>query len=60
MKQNNKVYCNICLDSDDNAVFIQAIHKGENVDICTSCMPTVIHGSGSAIKSNAEVKNEVE
>ncbi|ANE36265.1 hypothetical protein CIG11343_1252 [Campylobacter iguaniorum] len=63
MKKDGQIYCNICLASDKeepNIVFIQAIHKGQNIDICTSCMPTVIHGSGSSIKSNEEVQNKIK
>ncbi|ABK81793.1 hypothetical protein Q4Y15_001487 [Campylobacter fetus] len=63
MKYKSKVYCNICLANDSeepNKVFIQATHKGEIVDICTSCMPTIIHGSGIAIKSNDEILEEIK
>ena len=31
----------------------------EVVDICTSCIPSVIHGSGMVVKSNEEIKAEI-
>ena len=42
-----------------NAVFIHAHKNGEEVDICTSCIPSVIHGSGMVVKSNEEIKAEI-
>lgn len=62
MKKNNEIYCNVCLTSnidDPNVVFIQAIYHNENIDVCTSCMPTLIHSCASAIKSNEEVAAEL-
>lgn len=62
MKTKDAVYCNVCLESDKdrpNVVFVQAICNGENIDVCTACMPTIIHGSGEAVKSNDEVKKEL-
>ena len=35
------------------------IKNGEEVDICTSCIPSVIHGSGMVVKSNEEIKAEI-
>ncbi|BCX80071.1 hypothetical protein [Campylobacter sp. 19-13652] len=62
MKKNDEVICNVCgISSKDekDAVFIQAIKGGESVDICTSCMPTVIHGSGSVVRSNESIAAEL-
>lgn len=61
MKEGNQIICNVCgLKSSDNnqAVFIHAHKNGEEVDICTSCIPSVIHGSGMVVKSNEDIKNE--
>ncbi|CZE47797.1 hypothetical protein [Campylobacter geochelonis] len=62
MKIDNIYVCNVCCtrsDEDKNAVFIKAHKGGEEVDICTSCMPSVIHGSGLVVKSNDEVREEI-
>ncbi|QCD44214.1 hypothetical protein [Campylobacter mucosalis] len=62
MRENNLVVCNVCgQKSTDNqtAVFIKAHKNGEEVDICTSCIPSVIHGSGMVVKSNEEIKAEI-
>lgn len=62
MKSGNIYICNICSlksSEDENAVFIKAHKNGEDVDICTSCMPSVIHGSGMVVKSNAEIQSEL-
>lgn len=62
MRKNDEVVCNVCgLSSKDepNAVFIQAVKGGESVDVCTSCMPTIIHGSGSVVRSNEELAVEL-
>ncbi|MBR8463514.1 hypothetical protein KDD93_02880 [Campylobacter sp. faydin G-24] len=62
MIENNVVICNVCAlksSDDENAVFIKAHKNGEDVDICTSCIPSVIHGSGMVVKSNEEIKAEV-
>lgn len=56
------VVCNVCglkSTEDTNAVFIRAHKNGEEVDICTSCVPSVIHGSGMVVKSNEEIKAEI-
>ncbi|MBZ7987799.1 hypothetical protein [Campylobacter canadensis] len=62
MKIDNKVFCNVCLASscdDEHIVFLKATKNNEEVDICTSCVPSVIHGSGMVVKSNDEVKKEI-
>ena len=62
MKSGDIYICNICLlksSEDDNAVFIKAHKNGEDVHVCTSCMPSVIHGSGIVVKSNSEVESEL-
>lgn len=62
MREKDLVVCNVCglKSSDDkNAVFIHAHKNGEEVDICTSCIPSVIHGSGMVVKSNEETKAEI-
>ncbi|KEA45995.1 hypothetical protein CR66_04275 [Campylobacter mucosalis] len=62
MRENNLVVCNVCgQKSTDNqtAVFIKAHKNGEEVDICTSCIPSVIHGSGMVVKSNEDIKAEI-
>ncbi|CAD7289064.1 hypothetical protein LMG7974_01320 [Campylobacter majalis] len=61
MKKDNVVICNVCgLKSidDQNAVFIHAHKNNQEVDICTSCIPSVIHGSGMVVKSNEEIAEE--
>lgn len=61
MKNENTYICNVCgIQSieDSNAVFISAHKGGEEIHICTSCMPSVIHGSGMVVKSNDEIKEE--
>jgi hypothetical protein len=55
--------CNVCgrpSDQDKSAVFIQAHKGGEEVHICTACIPHVIHGSGDVVKSNQVLKSELE
>ena len=62
MRENNTVVCNVCgQKSSDNevAVFVRAHKNGEEVDICTGCIPSVIHGSGMVVRSNDEVKAEL-
>lgn len=62
MIDNGVVVCNVCgLKSaeDENAVFIHAHKNGDEVDICTSCIPSVIHGSGMVVKSNDELKQDM-
>lgn len=62
MKQKETIYCNICQKpstEDQNTVYLSAFKNGEEVHICTSCIPHVIHGSGEIVKSNEEVKKEI-
>jgi len=62
MEINNTQVCNVCLkssDTDSNAVFIKATKGGESVDVCTACIPHIIHGSGDAVKANETVKKEL-
>lgn len=62
MKTNNQVICNVCgISSKDSkdAVFVQAIKGNESVDICTACIPSVVHGSGSVVKTNAQVAKDL-
>jgi len=58
MQIDDKTYCNVCMSGSDDRpkiVFVKAICEGEDVHICTSCIPQVIHGSGEIVKSNEEV-----
>lgn len=53
--------CNVCMRSSDEsagAVFIKAMKNGEEIHVCTSCIPHIIHGSGDVVKSNAAVEAE--
>ncbi len=62
MEVDNKQYCNVCMvKSNDQVktVYIKAVCLGEEVHICTSCIPSVIHGSGEVVNTNAEVKAKV-
>jgi Na+-transporting NADH:ubiquinone oxidoreductase subunit NqrF len=43
-----------------NAVFVKAVCRGEDVHICTSCIPHVIHGSGDIVKSNSEIESKLK
>ncbi|WP_331774564.1 hypothetical protein [Sulfurospirillum sp. 1612] len=59
MEINNVQVCNVCLSPSDDGekrVYVKALCGGEEVLICTSCIPRVIHESGELVKSNAEVK----
>ncbi len=61
MKRGNVYICNVCgieSSKDKEAVFIKAHKGGETVHICTDCMPSVIHGSGSVVKSNHKLESE--
>ncbi len=62
MEINNVNVCNVCLKTSKDVpgtVFIKAVKDGEEVDVCTSCIPHIIHGSGDVVKSNEVVKAEV-
>ncbi len=59
MEKNGVQICNVCLaSSEDGAkrVYVKAVCGGEEVHVCTACLPTVIHQSADAVKSNEEVK----
>lgn len=61
MKKENIVTCNVCLRSsheDKTAVFIEAFKDGQNVHICTSCIPHVIHGSGEVVRPNEQLSDK--
>lgn len=61
MEINNIQVCNVCLRSSnesEGAVFIKAVKNGEDVHVCTGCIPHIIHGSGDVVKSNAVVQAE--
>lgn len=62
MEINNTQVCNVCLKSstdENNAVFIKATKSGESIDVCTGCIPHIIHGSGDVVKTNDAVKSEL-
>lgn len=62
MKKENLCICNVCgvrSDESENLVFIQAVKNQEQVDICTACIPSVIHGSGGVVRSNDEIAKEL-
>ncbi|WP_458700122.1 hypothetical protein ACKGJI_09860 [Sulfurospirillum sp. 1307] len=62
MEINNTQVCNVCLktsDDDKGAVFLKAKKGGEDIDVCTNCIPHIIHGSGDVVKSNEDVKKEL-
>ena len=62
MEINNINVCNVCLANSKDApgtVFIKATKDGEAVDVCTGCIPHIIHGNGDVVKSNETVKTEV-
>ena len=59
MEINNIQICNVCLRSSnesEGAVFIKAVKNGEDIHVCTGCIPHIIHGSGDVVKSNAVVQ----
>ena len=63
MRTENIVVCNVCgqkSTENENAVFVRAHKNGEEVDICTACIPSVIHGSGLVVRSNDEIKEDME
>lgn len=62
MDINGNQVCNVCgrpSEQDPNAVFIRAHKAGEEVHICTGCIPHVIHGSGEVVKSNEAIKAQL-
>ena len=63
MQINAMQVCNVCLrtsEESSGAVFIQAVKNGEEIHVCTSCIPHIIHGSGDVVKSNAQVSAEIK
>lgn len=61
MEISNTQICNVCLQSSTSgAVFIKAVKNGEEVHVCTSCIPHIIHGSGDVVKSNEQVAQETK
>jgi hypothetical protein len=62
MELNDKQYCNVCMiesNTQTKTVYVKAVCQGEDVHICTSCIPQVIHGSGEVVNSNDEVKAKI-
>lgn len=62
MEIDNIQVCNVCLKNSKDAegtVFIKATKNGESIDVCTGCIPHIIHGSGDVVKSNEQVKQEL-
>jgi hypothetical protein len=63
MEINNIQICNVCMRSSEESkgtVFIKAVQNGEEIHVCTSCIPHIIHGSGDVVKSNATVTAEFQ
>ena len=61
MEINGVQICNVCMrDSKESqgAVFIKAMRNGEDIHVCTGCIPHIIHGSGDVVKSNAVIEAE--
>ncbi len=59
MEKNGIQVCNVCLSPSDDGqtrVYVKAVCGGEEVHVCTACLPTVIHQSAEAVKSNEEVE----
>ncbi len=59
MEKNSIQVCNVCLKSSNDGqkrVYVKAMCGGQEVHICTACLPTVIHESASAVKTNEEVE----
>lgn len=62
MEINDMQVCNVCLSPSDDGnkrVYVKAMCEGEEVHICTSCIPRVIHESGELVKTNEEVKKSL-
>ena len=63
MQINAMHVCNVCLRTSEESsgtVFIQAVKNGEEIHVCTSCIPHIIHGSGDVVKSNEQVEAELQ
>ena len=62
MELNGKVYCNVCgaNSMESSAVFVEAVFKDEKINVCTSCIPSVIHGGSDVVNTNEELKAKIE
>ncbi len=61
MEINGIQICNVCMRDSKEAegtVFIKAMKNGEDIHVCTGCIPHIIHGSGDVVKSNAVIEAE--
>lgn len=61
MEINGVQICNVCMRDSQEAegtVFIKAVKNGEDIHVCTGCIPHIIHGSGDVVKSNAVIEAE--
>ena len=61
MEINGVQICNVCTRTSEEsvgAVFIKAMKNGEEIHVCTGCIPHIIHGSGDVVKSNAVIEAE--
>lgn len=59
----DEIICNVCMlkaSEDENAVFIKGNKNGKSIDICTNCIPSVIHGSGMIVKSDEEILKDLD
>ncbi len=43
-KENEKKSCFICQKTEDEAVLLLCRKKGEELWVCTRCLPMLIHG----------------
>jgi hypothetical protein len=61
MELNDKVYCNVCgaNNEDPTKVFVQAVFGDNPVHICTSCIPSVIHGGSEVVNTNEELSSKI-
>jgi len=62
MEKNSVQVCNVCLTPSNNGerrVYVKAVCGGDEIHICTSCLPTVIHENADAVKTNAQVEASV-
>ena len=53
------MFCLRSSEESQGAIFIKAMKNGEEIHVCTSCIPHIIHGSGDVAKSNAQVAAEL-
>ena len=61
MELNGKIYCNVCgaNNEDKTKVFLPAVFGDNSVHICTSCIPSVIHGGSEVVNTNEELAAKV-